>query len=171
MNSFAKFIDILVAVIVCFLFPTTYFAQKQDTLTQMMVTDVTQDLMDTVQVQGELTQELYNKFLYQLSRIGAYEVRLKREYMAIEPEYESTEGNPVFTGLISVYWADITHDEILQVLETEGVYQFERGDTLDITVTNRVKTLATLLLQIPYGLSMTNEQIIVTLTAEIRDSE
>ena len=88
MNLFEKLVDILIAVIVLFIFPIMYFGQRQDTITQQVVSAETSDFVDTVRTQGFLTKDMYDTFLIRLGATNVvYDIQLEHKEVALEPEY------------------------------------------------------------------------------------
>jgi len=88
MNLFEKLVDILIAVIILFMFPMMYFGQRQDTITQQVVSAETSDFVNLVRTQGFLTQNMYDTFLSRLDATNVvYDIQLEHKEIALEPEY------------------------------------------------------------------------------------
>lgn len=87
-NPFGKIIDILIAVILMFMFPLLYFGQRIDSITQQVVDTKASDFVDTIRTQGYLTKNMYDTFLEQLDATGnVYDIHLEHKEFALEPEY------------------------------------------------------------------------------------
>lgn len=66
----------------------SYYGQRQDTLTQQLVSIETSDIVNTVQTQGVITREVYEDFLSRLNITNMiYDIKLEHKKLAIEPEY------------------------------------------------------------------------------------
>lgn len=87
-QSFEHLVDIFIAVIIMFLFPLLYFGQKEDTLTQSVISAETDSLVSDIRSKGYLTKEMYDQYLDELSRTdGLYDISIKHRHMVNEPEY------------------------------------------------------------------------------------
>lgn len=88
-NTFKKVFDIILAIIVLFIFPLLYYSQRQDTLTQQIVATDTSDFVDTVSTQGYVTRDMYEAFLKRLNATNVvYRIELEHKVLALEPEYK-----------------------------------------------------------------------------------
>lgn len=87
-NQFAKVFDIVIALIIMFLIPITYFGQKQDSITQSNLNSITYKSFSNIATSGYLTKSMYNDFLSQLNYTGTiYKVSLELKEKILEPEY------------------------------------------------------------------------------------
>ena len=87
-NLFEDLVDILIGVIILFLFPLLYFGLRQDTITQQVISARTTEFVDTVRTQGLLTQNMYDAYLEYLDDTNLiYDIHLEHKELAIEPEY------------------------------------------------------------------------------------
>jgi len=150
-NSFEKTVDILIVVVVFFLFPLLYYGLKHDTLTQNVVLAETTEFVDTVRTQGYITKSMYDSYLADIDQthiIG--DIQLEHKKLLLEPEYRinTTEEAPVFTGNVLKYYAKFYSFEILgELYEGSGTYYFNDGDYFSIDISNRSETLGTKLLR------------------------
>ncbi|HHV13690.1 MAG TPA: hypothetical protein GXX75_25825 [Clostridiales bacterium] len=88
MKPLDHIIDIILAILVFFLFPLVYFSMKQDALTQTVSDTGTKSLVEEVRSDGYLTKERYGEFLDGLSRTGlTYDIALEHWMTVQEPEY------------------------------------------------------------------------------------
>lgn len=87
-NPFGKIVDIIVAVILLFIFPLLYFSQRTDTLMQQVVSTKAADFIDTIRTQGYITKNMYENFLGQLDATNnIYDINFKHKKLSLEPEY------------------------------------------------------------------------------------
>ena len=87
-DPFGKIVDILIAVILLFIFPLLYFGQRTDSITQQVVTSKTAEFVDTIRTQGYLSKNMYKTFLEQLGTTNnIYDIQLEHKELALEPEY------------------------------------------------------------------------------------
>lgn len=88
MKSYEHFIDLLLALLVIFLFPILFFGQKQDSLIQTIVKADTTRLVDQVRSKGYLTKDRYEQYLEELTSTNMlYEVSIEHRLQNYEPEY------------------------------------------------------------------------------------
>ncbi len=88
MNSIEKIVDLFVAVIIIFLFPLLYFGQKQDSITQTLVSNQTEAFVNDIRSNGYLTKEMYDNYLEELSKTGLiYTIAAEHRQLVYEPEY------------------------------------------------------------------------------------
>jgi Zn finger protein HypA/HybF involved in hydrogenase expression len=81
-------IDIILAILVFFLFPILYFSLKQDTLIQTVTNTGTKSLVGEIRSDGYLTKERYEEYLGSLSKTGlTYDISLEHWLTIEEPEY------------------------------------------------------------------------------------
>lgn len=87
-NQFEKVIDIIIAVIIFFVFPVMYFSQRQETLIEQAASIETSDFIDTVNSHGKLTRAMYEDYISKLYDTKVlYNVKLEHKKLALEPEY------------------------------------------------------------------------------------
>ena len=70
METFSKAVGITIFIVVLFMFPMMYHAQKYDTVVQSYVTGVTNDFVEEVRSSGTLTQDMYSNFVADLNKSG-----------------------------------------------------------------------------------------------------
>lgn len=88
MNSHKHIFDLLLAILAMFVFVIIYFGQKQDLLTQTIVSIKTQDFNDEISSKGYLTKEMYEDFLKALSVTDQrFSIVMEHRQKLFEPEY------------------------------------------------------------------------------------
>lgn len=81
-------IDILVAILVLFLFPIIYFGLKQDALVQTLVQTKTEEFVHEIRSNGYLSKQMYEDYIRELSATGLlYDITLEHSHYSYEPEY------------------------------------------------------------------------------------
>ncbi len=118
MKPLDHIIDIILAILVFFLFPLLYFSIKQDALTQTVSDTGTKSLVEEVRSDGYLTKERYGEFLDGLSRTGlTYDVTLEYWMTVEEPEYRFRTPEEVidlqdsqFSGSNTYHYVPVTTD-------------------------------------------------------------
>lgn len=87
-ETFETMIDIVVAVIIIFIFPILYYGIKQDILLQTIVSHDTNELVYEIERKGYLTKEMYEAYTEDLSDTGLlYRLDIKHKKFMQEPEY------------------------------------------------------------------------------------
>jgi len=118
MKPLEYIIDIVIAVIILFLFPVLYFGQKQDALTRTVISTKTKEIVDEVRSKGYITREMYEGYLEELSDTGLlYHISMKQRQLMNEPEYRLRtpeevieEQNTAYTGSNIYTYHPITTD-------------------------------------------------------------
>ena len=83
-----KIIDIIIAVLLMFLIPVTYFNIKKDNLIQVNTDRLTTEFVSQVSANGSINRDMYEKYSSDLSATNKlYQVDLTHEQTAFEPEY------------------------------------------------------------------------------------
>ena len=77
---------------------------------------------------------------------------------------------PVFTGNVLTYYKIYKEDEILEIMEREGVYTFSRGDLLTVKVQSKTSTLGGKLLRMIYRRNL-QDDILAVSSNRIRDDK
>ena len=118
-----KIIDILIAILVLFLFPIIFFGFKQDGIVQLLVEAQTEMFVEDIRSNGYISKEMYEYYVNRLSATGLlYDISLEHRHYSFEPEYRFRtaeeiieEQNKSYTGenkytYVPVY-TDIPHVE------------------------------------------------------------
>jgi hypothetical protein len=88
MDTYDDLVDIIIAILVIFLFPLLYFGLKQEAIIQTVVSAKTTELVDEIRSNGFLTRERYDEYLEELSKTGRiYDVSIRHRQLVHEPEY------------------------------------------------------------------------------------
>lgn len=117
-NQFEKVIDIIIAVIIFFVFPVMYFTQRQETLIEQVVSTDTSDFINTVNSHGKLTKAMYEDYIAKLDDTNVIcNVKLEHKKLALEPEYRFRtaqeiidEQDKAYTGTNSYHYFPVSTD-------------------------------------------------------------
>lgn len=168
MNSFSKIVSILMAVLLLFLFPLLYLAQKQDAIIQTYVTTETVMFADAIKNSGKVTADEYTQYIKNLDYTNnIYDIQIEHAHEVINPVYDDT--NVFMNSFSSNYFCTYEEDIKKEIFEGTGIYTFTQGDYITIKVKNRTKTMASKLLQLIYQTEIPKEQIQVIYGGIIRD--
>lgn len=168
MESFNNMLGIMIAIILMFLFPLLYFAQKQDAITQIYVSNETSNFVNNIKNKGYLTSDMYQRYIDNLANTNnIYKVEIKHSHKMVNPEYDEDSGE--FLDEYYTVYIDYYEDEIIESLSDGNIYYFSQGDYISLKVSNRMPTLASKIMQALYKSNISNEQILVTYGGMIRD--
>lgn len=115
-NNFEKIIDILIAIIIFFVFPLMYFSQRQETIIQQVISDTTNKFVDNVNSHGVLTKDMYDDYLTRLDDTNVVcNIKLEHSKLALEPEYRLrtaaeiiNEQNNAYTGTNTYHYYPVS---------------------------------------------------------------
>ncbi len=91
-----KIIDFIIAVLIMFLIPVSYFGLKKDSLIQLNTDKLTTEFVKQVSADGYISRVMYEKYISDLGDTRkAYQVNLTCEQTAFEPEYKLRSASEV----------------------------------------------------------------------------
>jgi hypothetical protein len=141
MDAFGKVVAIFAGVILLFIAPLFYMAQKQDSISQLYVTQETIRLTDNIRMSGVLTQTMYKDYIERIDKTGnLYELEILHAQKKVAPDYD--EITDTVLDKVDSYFYNTYEDEIYQAFDEGKDYYFAQGDYISIKVVNRNKTMA-----------------------------
>lgn len=168
MDAFGKIVAIFTGVVLLFITPLLYLAQKQDSISQLFVTQETIKLVDCIRAEGVLSSNMYFDYINRIDKTGnLYNVEITHAHRRVAPDYDEVT-DTVRDG-ISVYYYNTYKDEILAAFDEVRDYSFSQGDYVSIKVTNRNKTTAQRMLSYFGRKNEDAVSILVTYGGLIRD--
>lgn len=168
MDSFSSIISIFVAVIIIFIYPLLYLAQKQDMITEVYVSNETTYFVNNLRNKGYLSLEMYQNYIDNLSATrNVYDVKITHSKKMVNLEYD--EETKVFLDKYYTSYIEYYEDEIIEVLDKGMDYSFSQGDYVNIKVVNISPTLAVRIMRALYRTNIATEQILITYGGLIRD--
>jgi hypothetical protein len=168
MNAFSKIVAIFIAIIIMFIAPLLYMAQKQDTISQTYVSNETTNFIDSIKNTGVLSAETYQAFIGKIDVTNnLYNIEIVHAHKVVEPIYYENTG--LFLDDYDTYYINTYQEDILATFDEGKDYYFSQGDYISITITNRSKTMATRIMEAFYKTDIPDEQILVTYGGLIRD--
>ena len=115
---------------------------RQDIIIQQVVHYSVEKLVDSVRECGYLTNNMYDEFYNEIYSTGTdYKVQMKhykRLYFEGEVEYQSD-------------YTLILEDEVIETLNTEGIYYLNKGDLFTLEVISQQGTLGMNMSQLMTG--------------------
>jgi ribosomal protein S17E len=141
MDAFGKVVAIFAGVILLFIAPLFYMAQKQDSISQLYVTQETIRLTDNIRMSGVLTQTMYKDYIERIDKTGnLYDLEILHAHKRVAPDYDETTDTVL--SKIGSYFYNTYEDEIYQTFDEGKDYYFAQGDYISLKVVNRNKTMA-----------------------------
>lgn len=181
MNAFGKIVSILIAVVLLFLCPIQYMAQKQDILMQQYVTTETSYFIDSSRNLGYITKQMYEEYmrrielgnnLYDVELTHYHVVYYKGDGEQVNSDYNemsiySGEEEDTYRRYMCYYTPDIL--EALYSEESDHIYKMNQDDYLTIKVKQKNKTLGKRLQELVLGTDYTDGNYITVYGGLIRD--
>lgn len=167
MNSFSKVVAILIGAVMFFVLPVYQLAQKQDDISQIYVANETTKFVDSIRNSGYISVEMYQDYVNKIDKTGnIYNIQICHSHKIVKPNYDDEAGT-ILNGYDS-YFVNTYQDEVLDSFDKGEDYKFNEGDYINVTVSNRNKTMAANLL---YTLTHASAdvQVFVTYGGMIRD--
>lgn len=146
-DAFSRIIAIIIVILMLFIFPSYYTAQKYDAICQNYLTNVTDEFAEDVRKQGKVTQQRYNSFVEDLDKTGLmYNVGMTYKHEGVMPKFNSGTGEVIGVETYEevIYTDDILHsiyNEVTADGQPQGVFLMEEGGYFTVEVENREKTL------------------------------
>lgn len=166
-EAFGTIIAIVLVVLAMFLTPMMNNANKEDQITQDLVYTEVADFVQQVQLNGFISQDMYNEFTKKLSDTNLlYTVEMTHAHDVVMPVFN--EAGDAVTGT-KVVKSTVYEDDILDgVFDKDGIYYFETGDHFSLTVKNKNRSLAQRLNTLITGSSI-KYSVVATYGATIRN--
>ncbi|AJS58336.1 hypothetical protein [Paenibacillus sp. IHBB 10380] len=160
-QSVSKFVSVILALLLLYIYPTAEGAKRQDDLSQIVVYNVVTQFVDAVRVKGYVTPTMYNDFLQSLHVTGnEYEVQMEHRHKKYHPEYSDAANATTFQDKYSVVYDGYYEETILARLFPESslpkdsesrIYKMVVGDFFKVTVKNINVTPGTIMSDLLYG--------------------
>lgn len=179
MESFSKFVSIIILVICLFLIPLMQVSTQMDNITQSNVTHIVVNFVENVEKQGRITQNMYDKFLEDLGNTGnTYDIEMLHSHTIVNPTFDvngsistTTYEDNYYTNdiLSTLYGGNADNTMTVETGKVTGEYRMYKGDYFTITVKNKNITTATRFRNFLYRNEFPSCTIYVTYGGEIED--
>ncbi len=168
MESFSKLVAIFLAVILLFITPLLYMAQKQDFISLLYISKETTKLVDSIKNSGYISKRMYESYIKAIDKTGnLYRIEITHSHKRVEPLVD-VNTNDILQGF-HVNFYNTYEEEILEAFDNNEDYNFNRGDYISIRVSNRNKTTAVSIMESILSRDIEDTQIVVTYGGMIRD--
>lgn len=150
-DTLITIIAIFLAAVLMFVFPLMAVSSNQEDVTQLAVTEATQEFVNKAATKGKITQEDYDAYVQTLGATGnTYDIKLEVQHLDENPGKKTSTTSGDMIGE-NVRYSTFT-DEILKSFNDNGngKYSLSKGDNVIVTVNNTNTTLAQLLRNFVY---------------------
>lgn len=149
-DTLITIIAIFLAAVLMFVFPLMAVSSNQEDVTQLAVTEATQEFVSKAATEGKITQESYDAYVHTLGATGnTYDIKIEVQHLDENPgkKVTTTSGNMIGEN---VRYSTFTEEILKGVEENNGKYVLSKGDNVIVTVNNTNTTLAQLLRNFMY---------------------
>lgn len=167
MNLLGKIVSFVVAMLVFFILPASYHAQKQEAIIQVYVQTETQKFVDMIRSNGYLNERMYTSFLSALNSTGnLYKITMDHAHKITDTkldEYGQVE--EYYEYKLSTY-----ENEILKTIyQKNDKYRMTQGDYLSVRVQNQTDTYRDFFDRLLYGANPSVHGIVASAGGKILD--
>ena len=140
-DSTITVIAIGLVAILMFVFPLMTLSDTSDDVSQLTVQTTTSEFVDNIKKTGKITEQNYAKFVEQISATGnSYDVELKAQILDENLGKKSDKVAQDKIGENQSY--DVYTTQILETIDSKGVYTLKEGDTISVSVKNTNTTIS-----------------------------
>ncbi|MWV42280.1 hypothetical protein GRF59_01435 [Paenibacillus sp. HJL G12] len=160
-SAVSKFVAVLIAVALMFVYPSAEAYQKQDDLSRLVVYNALTQFVDAVRNKGYLTPTMYQDFLSEIHATGNdFDVQMEHLHKKYTPVYTDAADPSTFQHDIDVSYAGYYTVDIMSVLFPDQAlpkddelrkYKVNVGDFFKVTVKNVNRTAGTLMMDFVTG--------------------
>lgn len=160
-NAVSKFVAVILALLLLYIYPTLEAARRQDDLSQMIVTNAVTQFVDAVRSKGYVTPTMYNEFIRDVYATGnEYVIHMEHLHKKYHPEYTDAADPNTFQDTFNVvyegfYDSDLTDvlfpDNSLPLDSESRKYKMMVGDFFKVSISNTNRTPANVMSDLLYG--------------------
>lgn len=160
-ETITTIIAIFLAAILIGIFPMMAIADRNDDISQLTIQTNISEFVDNARKTGKITIDDFSKLTINLNSTGnTYNISFDVALIDENPAKKTAQsGAQTFLGE-SVYLHDYT-TQVMNKLESEGVYYMKEGDILTVSASNTNITIAQSLKNFFYNLAGNNSYSIV----------
>lgn len=166
-NPLSALAALVLGLILMLGYPTLNNFERLDDVSQLIVESKTTNIVDSARALGYITKSMYEKYARELSATGnIYDIELEHYHTEYFPVYDDYDA---FTGNYEPVEMYISNEEIMRVIDTNGIYYFSKGDTFNMKVKNINKTHATLFEERLYNWTFDSSKIFCNYGGMVRN--
>lgn len=160
-NILSKYITLLLAVILLFVFPTIHLLDTQDDFTRILVYNESIKLVDSVRNLGYITPRMFEDYKKKLlATNNIYEINLEHKHLIANPIYKEENGTKIFQNEARNNYMNYYNKTIIeQYLKNGKIYKFSSGDYFVINVYNKNITFSNKIKNLIYQFKLPDKQI------------
>lgn len=160
-SAVSKFVAVLLAVALMFVYPAAETYQRQDDLSRNMVYNAVTQFVDAVRNKGYLTPVMYQDFLNEIHMTGNdFDIQMEHLHKKYTPVYTDASNPDTFQHDIDVSYAGYYTADIMSVIFPNSTkekdddarkYKMNVGDFFKVTVKNINRTSGTIMMDFISG--------------------
>ncbi|GAB6990065.1 hypothetical protein [Paenibacillus pini] len=153
MNTVSKFVAVLIALLLLFIYPAKEAAEKQDDLSRIIVYNAVTQFVDAVRNKGFLTPVMYQDFINEIEVTGnVFDIQMEHQHKKYQPDYTDAADPSTFQDQFDVWYEGFYSEDIMMQLFPEEVldkdsdkrkYRLAVGDFFKVSVKNTNRTAGT----------------------------
>lgn len=158
-DTLITIIAIFLAAVLMFVFPLMAVSSNQEDVSQLAVTEATQEFVNKAATKGKITQEDYDAYVQTLGATGnTYDIKIEVQHLDENPGKKVTTTSGDMIGE-NVRYSTFTEEILKGVEENNGKYVLSKGDNVIVTAYNTSPTLAETLRNFVYKTGSDTYQI------------
>ncbi|BFH62185.1 hypothetical protein [Paenibacillus azoreducens] len=160
-SAVSKFVAVLLAVALMFVYPASEAYQRQDDLSRIIVYNAVTQFVDAVRNKGYVTPVMYQDFLIEIQATGnEFDVQMEHMHKTYTPVYTDAADPYSFQNEINVSYLGYYTADIMSVIYPDNTrpkddesrkYKLNAGDFFKVTVKNLNRTAGTMMLDFISG--------------------
>ena len=132
-DTFGKIIGFMLASVLLFIVPLTFYAGRQQNLSQLYIINDSIQLVESIKNTGVLTDDIYRGFEVNVFKLGGkYKIELSRTHF----EYDMDDTGDYVEREETYYTS-----QLMEEMEVNGRIEFAVGDYVYIRVSRKEKGL------------------------------
>ena len=132
-DAFGKIVGFMLASVLLFIVPLTFYAGRQQNLSQLCVINESMQLVESAKNTGVITDDMYRGFEANMFKLGGrYKIELSRTHF----EY-NMDDNGDYVKSEEIYYTP----QLMEEMEVNGRIEFAEGDYVYIRVSRMGKGL------------------------------
>lgn len=137
-------VAIALAAILMFIFPLMSTADRSDDISQQLAQSAVTDAVDQIRSTGRITMDDYQALYNSLIATGnSFEIEISVSVLDENSGKKTTQTSPTKVGENYSY-TEYT-SQIMDELNSKGIYKLKEGDIVTVTVRNTNKTISQIL--------------------------
>lgn len=174
-ESISKFVIIIVAVIILFIYPVLNMFENQDDTSKVFVLTETAQFVDSVRNLGYITPNMYLEFSRKIAVTNnIYQIDMEHYHVKYDPIYDDPTIPSTFKSDFHINYQGTFTSDIMETLFPDSstldrVYKLSKGDYFAMRVVNKNKTIATRIQDMIFNADLGTAKIVVRYGGMVKD--